>query len=240
VIDELPVGEPDVASVGALIGDPARCRILLALVDGRELPATRLAAAAEVSPATASSHLGKLSAAGLVRVTRAGRYRYYRLAGPEVASLIETLELFAPPVRVRSPRQIQHARLLREARICYDHLCGRVGVSVLQSMIDRGRLLEGRLTPNGLAFLGDLGVDVAPGHCLVRHHPDSSEGKPHLVGKLGADLLQRFLGLDWLRRAPVGRAVVVTRTGRTGFGTYFDITFPDPAHTGTSLSAQPR
>jgi DNA-binding transcriptional ArsR family regulator len=91
VIDGLPVGEPDVASVGALIGDPARCRILLALVDGRELPATRLAEEAEVSPATASSHLGKLSAAGLVRVTRAGRYRYYRLAGPEVASLIEAL-----------------------------------------------------------------------------------------------------------------------------------------------------
>jgi DNA-binding transcriptional ArsR family regulator len=240
VIDGLPVGEPDVASVGALIGDPARCRILLALVDGRELPATRLAEEAEVSPATASSHLGKLSAAGLVRVTRAGRYRYYRLAGPEVASLIEALELCAPPVRVRSPRQIEHARLLREARICYDHLCGRIGVNVLQSMIDRGRLLEGRLTPKGMAFLADLGVDVAPGHIVVRHHPDSREGKPHLVGTLGADLLQRFLSLDWLRRAPVGRAAVVTRTGRTGFGTHFDITFPDSADTGTILRAQPR
>jgi DNA-binding transcriptional ArsR family regulator len=97
-------GDSNIAAIGALVADPGRCRILLALGDGRALPASRLANEAGVSPATASSHLRKLTEAGLLTVESHGRHRYYRLAGPEVGRLIEALQQVAPAVPVRCAR----------------------------------------------------------------------------------------------------------------------------------------
>ena len=122
-------GGRDLAAIGALVSDPARCRILLALGDGLALSASGLAAEAGVSPATASSHLRKLTDAGLLAVEIEGRRRNYRLAGPEVASLIEAVERLAPAAPVRSFRQSQQVRSWREARVCYDHVAGRLGVT---------------------------------------------------------------------------------------------------------------
>jgi DNA-binding transcriptional ArsR family regulator len=90
-------GDVDLAAIGALVADRARCCILLALCDGRSLPASRLAIAAGISPATASSHLAKLRGAGLLAVEAVGRHRFYRIAGPEVATLIDALKFFAFP-----------------------------------------------------------------------------------------------------------------------------------------------
>src|ERR1700754_4488034 len=124
-------GDTDIAEVGALVADPGRCRILLALDDGRALPASRLAAEAGVSPATASSHLGKLVAAAFLTVEARGRYRYYRLKGPAVGALIEALQQLAPFTPVRSLRQANRSQALRRARTCYDHLAGRLGVELM-------------------------------------------------------------------------------------------------------------
>ena len=130
-------GDSNIAAIGALVADPGRCRILLALGDGRALPASRLANEAGVSPATASSHLRKLTEASLLTVESHGRHRYYRLAGPEVGRLIEALQQVAPAVPVRSLRQDTRARALREARTCYDHLAGRLGVRLMGTLIER-------------------------------------------------------------------------------------------------------
>jgi DNA-binding transcriptional ArsR family regulator len=237
-------GDADLASVGALVADPGRCAILLALDDGRALPAGRLAAEAGVSAATASSHLGKLTGAGLLAVEARGRHRYYRLAGPDVAHLIEALQRLAPAAPVRSLRQGTRAQALREARTCYDHVAGRLGVGLMATLIERGHLsggdgsydpgrqdgragyghdLDYELTGAGAQFLTGFGVQAPPGRRLVRYCVDWSEQRHHLAGGLGRGLLDRLLELDWIRRSESSRAVRITTAGRDGLRTTFGV-----------------
>jgi DNA-binding transcriptional ArsR family regulator len=242
-------GDVDMAVVGALVADPGRCQILLALDDGRALPASRLAAEAGVSPATASSHLGKLVDGGLLAVEAHGRYRYYRLAGPAVGNLIEALQRLAPAAPVRSLRQGTRAQALRAARTCYDHLAGRLGVEVMRAMIDRGYLNGGdgtydprpagrdprtgyghdvdyTISELGDAFLDDFGVCSLSGRRTVRYCVDWSEQRHHVSGGLGRGLLDRFTELGWIRRSEDSRAVDVTDAGRRGLHEWLSI---DPA-----------
>jgi DNA-binding transcriptional ArsR family regulator len=238
-------GDADLAAVGALVADPRRCRILLALDDGRALPASRLAAEAGVSPATTSAHLAKLTTAGLLTVEARGRHRYYRIAGPEVGQLIESLQRFAPATPVRSLRQGTRAAALREARTCYDHAAGRLGVALMAALLDKGHLTGGdgtydpedgtdvragyghdvdyTLTPAGEEFLAEFGVHVPANRRLIRYCVDWTEQRHHLSGALGRGLLDRLLELGWVRRSDANRALRITDTGRTGLGTTFGI-----------------
>lgn len=237
-------GDVELAAVGALVGDPGRCRILLALDDGRALPASRLAAEAGVSAATASSHLGKLTAAGLLAVEPRGRHRYYRLAGPEVAELLEALQRLAPVAPVRSLRQGTRAAALREARTCYDHVAGRLGVALMAALIEQGHLTGGdgthdpaltdgrtgyghevdyRLSRGGTDFLAGFGVRIPPQRRLMRYCVDWSEQRHHLAGGLGRGLHDRLHELDWIRRTDATRALRVTAPGRTGLRTTFGV-----------------
>jgi DNA-binding transcriptional ArsR family regulator len=135
-------GDVDIASVAALIADSARGRILMAVNDGRALPASVLAAEAGVSAQSASGHLKKLVAGGLLGVEAAGRHRYYKLAGDEVGAALEALALIARPYKVTSLRQGTRANALRQARTCYDHLAGRLGVTVTEALLDKGALVR--------------------------------------------------------------------------------------------------
>jgi DNA-binding transcriptional ArsR family regulator len=130
-----PGGDLDIASAAALFAEPSRARILMALDDGRALPASVLAAEARVSAQAASAQLAKLTAAGLIQVERSGRHRYYRLADPDVAAVLEALAHLSPVQPVRSLRQHTRAAALRNARTCYDHLAGRLGVQVTQALV---------------------------------------------------------------------------------------------------------
>src|SRR5437879_1092538 len=176
-------GDADLAAVGRLLAEPARPRMLLALDDGRALPASVLAAEAGVAPSTASEHLATLVEGGLLRVEPQGRHRYYRLTGPEVGALIEAVAAVAPPQPVRSLRQGTRAAALRTARTCYDHLAGRLGVAIFDALL-RGRYVTGGdgnhrpertsrdhlaapghdvsylLTPRGRGLMEGLGVAV--------------------------------------------------------------------------------
>jgi DNA-binding transcriptional ArsR family regulator len=234
-------GDTDIAAVGALVADRARGRILLALLDGRALPASRLAAEAGVTPATASSHLGKLTEGGFLTVEARGRHRYYRLAGPPVARLIEALQTLAPAQPVTSLRQGTRAKALRDARTCYDHLAGRLGVGLMSALIARGHLVGGDgsygpadprvgyghdvdyvVTAGGDAFLADFGISVPPRRRLVRYCVDWSEQRHHLAGALGRGLLDRVTELGWIRRSETSRAVRLTDAGRAGLRAVFD------------------
>src|ERR1700679_2628010 len=168
-------GERDLARIGALVSDHARCRMLLALGDGRALPAGGLATEAGVSAATASSHLSKLTVGGLLVVEPAGRRRNYRLPGPEAAVLIEVLERLAPALPVRSLKQSQRAKAWRRARVCYDHVAGGLGVEEMRPRGGRGHpgpvdeaggFDAGEfwfaITPEGGTFLASFGVTVPP------------------------------------------------------------------------------
>jgi DNA-binding transcriptional ArsR family regulator len=217
-------GDFDIAAVGAMFADVARCRMILALSDGSELPATRLAAEADVTAATASSHLKKLTDAGLVTVERQGRNRNYKLAGPEVGELIEALEHVAPFVAARSLRQSSRARRRREARTCYDHFAGHLGVALLDGLLERGFLIpvepaepgraqrpRYRVSDAGAAELTGLGLEVRPG-LLIEGHRDSTELRPHLAGRHARALANRMLDMGWVEKAGQ-RTVRVTDLG---------------------------
>jgi DNA-binding transcriptional ArsR family regulator len=213
--------ETDVAALAALLADRARSRILLALTDGRALPASLLAAEAGVAASTASEHLRKLVDAGLVTVQPEGRHRYFRLRDAEVAGLLESMARLAPPVEGRSLKQSNRMALLRRARTCYDHLAGQAGVAIFANLIERGAVTGGggddvayRLTPSGRAFLTDLGVELPPaeedGTTALRHCVDWTERRHHLSGVVGRALAARMFELGWVERNGVARAVSVS------------------------------
>jgi DNA-binding transcriptional ArsR family regulator len=224
-------GDVDVAAAAALIGEPARAALLLALTEDVELPARALAARAGIAPSTASEHLSRLAAGGLVVGERQGRHRYFRLAGPAVAEAIEALSVIAPEQPVRSLRDATVGDALRHARTCYDNLAGRLGAE-LAAALERKHVLiyderEYRLGPAAKTRLGRLDIDVArlskERRVLVRPCLDWSERRRHVAGALGAALAARLFDLDWLRRRDGNRSVEVTRLGRTRLRAEFGI-----------------
>jgi DNA-binding transcriptional ArsR family regulator len=223
-------GDPDVAWVAALIGDPSRSAMLGALVDGRALPAGELAAAAGLSLSGASPHLARLTEGGLLTMEREGRHRYYRLAGPQVASALEGLALLA--LRPRRPRARSEA--LRRARTCYDHLAGELGVTIAQALEERGLVMAGEgkrlevTAAGGRWFSQQFEMDTArlvPGrHGIARRCLDWSERRHHIAGPLGAALLNRFRELGWVTQAAdSARAVKLSRRGATSLSRALDI-----------------
>jgi DNA-binding transcriptional ArsR family regulator len=241
------LGDADIASVAAVLADPRRCRVLAALGDGRALPASMLASEAGVAASTASEHLARLVDAGLLTVERHGRHRYFRIAGPHVADLLEALSRVAPAAPVRSLREGTRAQALRFARTCYDHLAGQVGVALMDALMEReylepdrpggapapgdrlsspGRAIVYGLTEKGAAFLEDFGVDLGklpPRRPAIRYCVDWSEQRPHLAGVVGAALTGRLFDLGWIRRSEHSRAVHVTGDGRAGFAEVFEV-----------------
>ncbi len=214
---------PDIAAVAALIGDPTRARLLTALLADRALSATELAAIAGVSKPTISAHLDKLLRAALVAVDPQGRHRYFRLAGADVARLLETLMGVAWRTGSVRLRGTPTDPALRRARICYDHLAGELGVRIFENLISIGALDaraagdEPALTATGESLFTRLGVDFEAlrrgRRPLCRACLDWSERRHHLAGALGAALLARILEQRWARRARDSRALHFSALG---------------------------
>ncbi|WP_298208777.1 winged helix-turn-helix domain-containing protein [Ferrimicrobium sp.] len=237
-------GDSDIAIVAALMGEPARAAVLMALLDGRALAASTLAAEAGVSASTISAHLARLVDGGLINVENSGRYRYFRISRSEVAQALEALARLAPSRPIRSLRQDTHAKAIREARTCYDHLAGRLGVALLESLVrdgvlvahesklteepdpivGAGRSLDYLLTDEGRSRLLDLGVQLVapPRRPLTRYCLDWSEQRPHLAGALGNALFLRLADLGWIIRGE-RRVVKVTPSGRSHLAQEFGI-----------------
>jgi len=214
-----------IAEIAALAGDPASANILSALLDGRAMTASELAYAAHVTPQTASAHLAKLTEAGLITATPSGRHRYFRLTSAKVAQMLESIGAVAIDSRPRFRPLTRQAAALRDARVCYDHLAGRLGVAVADAMIRRGLIaLEdegGRLTDAGLRFVADLDIDLYVAgkgrKRMCRACLDWTERRPHIGGAIGAALAERWLAMGWIARAKDSRAVTITKAGERGF-----------------------
>jgi DNA-binding transcriptional ArsR family regulator len=218
------------ASVAALLGDPARAHILTALLDGRALTAKELAFAAHVSPQTTSGHLARLTEAGLLAGEKQGRHRYFRLASPLVGQMLESVMAVAGPEPVR-PSTWRGGEALRTARTCYDHLAGRLGVALAGSLEASGHVMlasdGGEVTDSGHAFLREFGAEPVPGkRVFCRPCLDWSERRPHIAGRLGAALAARCLDLGWIERQRDSRAVTITPAGESGFAERFGIRLP--------------
>ena len=227
-----------IAEIASHLAEPARIAMLAALMDGRALTATELASVAAITPQTASTHLARLTLAHLLRVERQGRHRYHRLATPEVARMLEgVMQLasaregdgFTPLV---GPRD----EALRNARTCYDHIAGRLGVAIADGLVNAGAVEldddAGLVTERGVGLLRRAGIDVAgsgapktarPARRLCRACLDWSERRFHIAGRLGAAICRHALEQRWVRRLEDTRALEVTAAGRTALRQAFAI-----------------
>jgi DNA-binding transcriptional ArsR family regulator len=227
---------PNVAKVAALIGDPVRSRMLFAMLDGRELTASELAFRGESSPQAASAHLAKLLDGGLIRARSAGRQRLFRLASGEIAHAIEVLASIAPVTPVTSLNQHTAMHRLRRARSCYDHLAGRLGVSVTEALISLGAIAKESqafaVTPRGEQFFHDVGIDLDTVRASRRHFAracmDWTERRYHIAGALGAALLDRFVEKEWLVRNTRDRSLEVTTRGQRNFAKVLGLRSREP------------
>ncbi|CAG1008927.1 MAG: helix-turn-helix transcriptional regulator [Rhizobiaceae bacterium] len=219
----------DLALIGSLVGDPARANMLAALMGGTALTASELALEAGVTLPTASAHLSKLADGGLTRVTRQGRHRYYRLADHQVAAMLESImgvaSALGPKKVLPGPRDAG----MRDARVCYDHLAGTMGVALLDGLCARG-IIERKgerleLSARGAPFFAGIGIDVGAlregRRPVCRACLDWSVRRSHLAGSLGAAIYDMAISAKWARREEGGRAIRFTPKGKETFSRLF-------------------
>ena len=222
---------PNISALTALLTERSRAAILAALMDGKFHTASELAYMASIKPQTASFHLAKLEENNLIICEKHGRFRYFRLANDEVANTLEIIMAISPLPEVRSLNQSSPLKILESARTCYDHLAGRVSVSLTKLMEEAGYIERDNkkflVTKSGELFFEDFGVDLVglskkrrafSNACL-----DWSERTYHLGGALGNGLFERYLELDWIETKENSREVVITDRGKSGFKDLFGL-----------------
>jgi DNA-binding transcriptional ArsR family regulator len=222
--------------IAALVGDTARATMLAALMGGQALTSSELA---RVSRATASEHLGKLTQARLPTVTQKRRNRYYRIASPLVANMLESIKAVAAletPPRYQ-PRSAQDDAL-RFARTCYDHLAGRLGVAIADALVRRKYVVlsdeGGELTVAGKRFLTGFGTALRPAsgsrRIFCRPCLDWSERRYHIAGHVGAEICRCCLERGWLICQRGSRVIRLTPAGLHGLREAFGMEVPRTAH----------
>ena len=224
------VSTSTVAEIGALLGDPARVNMMIALLDNTAWTARELSEAGGISPQTASTHIAKLVAAGMVTVERQGRHRYHRIASVEVAQLLEQMhvagEFLAGP-RVAGPVRGPRDKAMRELRSCYDHFVGRIAVELSSRLLEPDPAGGAQLSSDGESALERLGIDLASlrngRRAFCRACVDWSERVPHVAGAVGGALFSRVEELGWVRRRPKNRTLILTATGERGLLDMFGI-----------------
>ncbi len=199
-------------------------------MDGRAWTGRELARAAHVTASTASEHLQRLVNGDLLSVVAQGRFRYYRLASPDVAYALEALMVLAPREATAAPKRAAFDPLLRRGRTCYDHLAGELGVALAEALVRRGAVVfgsdGGTLTPEGVELFERLEIAIEPGNArrpLCRPCMDWSERRLHLAGRAGTALARHALERGWIRRQKGTRAVLVTDAGAAALDDLFDV-----------------
>lgn len=222
------------SEIAKLIASPVRAAMLLAMADGRALPASELAFRSGVTNQTASEHLSLMLKMGIVSIEPCGRHRYYRVVSRKLMDTLEDLLLSSSFIQPGERPDMDRIAPLREARMCYDHIAGRLGVSLAESFQEKGwiNLVDRDFTVTGkgrLQLSRTLGLEwvslESARRLFARRCIDWSERKPHIGGALGAALAQRMLEKDWIRRSKESRTVFTTREGRKILLELFDVAF---------------
>jgi DNA-binding transcriptional ArsR family regulator len=210
--------------------------MVAAVLDGGALTASELALAAQITPQTASAHLAKLTGAGLLSVARHGRHRYFRLASPAVAGMIDGIVAVALAKRPRYRPLSRQARALNAARICYDHLAGRLSVDLTDAFVAKKYVVldeeAAEITTAGTRFFTEFGIELPTLRSTHRHVCrlclDWTERRPHMAGAVGAAMTKRYFDLGWMERVKRSHAVIVTPVGRRGLQETFGIDAFEP------------
>ncbi len=222
--------ENEFSKVAALIGDTVRAKILWALLDGRAYTATELAVYADTTPSNISMHLIKLVKAELLTVESQGRHRYYNYARPDISFAIEALANLIPKGNP-GKMAITESKPVEYCRTCYDHLAGKVGVlltdSLLKHQLIHKQNNDFEVSQRGIAWFTSVGIDLN----IVRKRKrsfaksclDWSERRHHLSGSLGAALLDNMISNDWMRKSRNSRAVIITSKGSTALYEHFQL-----------------
>lgn len=221
--------ETQIGQIASLIGDPVRAVILWTLLDGRAYTATELAISTNTSPQNISMHLGKLIQADLLIAEKQGRHRYYRFSRQEVAYAIEAIAHLIPNEKQKKMVSHQHNAAIAHCRTCYDHLAGKIGVSIADSLLKQRMLLQKadlfELSSKGEKYMGQLGINLPElrqqRRIFLRPCLDWTERRYHIAGALGAALLDLMLADDWIRRTHQSRAIVVTARGEKKMQEHF-------------------
>jgi len=225
---------PDIARIASLVGDPARANMLTALMSGAALTASELALEAGVTLPTASSHLAKLMDGGLLTLASQGRHRYYGLASPQVAGMLEAIMGVAASVGPQRVRPGPKEATMREARVCYDHLAGDLGVALFDAFIKNKWMIPGpektfALTKLGRIKVQTFGVDIEEleqgARPLCRACLDWSVRRHHIAGALGAAILDEVFERGWATQKRGSRVLEFTRIGEAGLRRVF--AFPE-------------
>lgn len=208
--------------IAGLICEPVRATMLWNLLDGRSYTATELAIAADISSTSASNHLTKLLEADLLKVDKQGKHRYYSFANEEVAYVVEALANLANNKMIQSNERTAIPAGIKYCRTCYDHLAGYVGVKLMEALLRKGYLLKKTndytITPKGWKWLSQFDITEndtdKKRRTYIRECLDWSERRPHLAGKLGALLLEKFFQKQWFRKVRFSRELILTTKGK--------------------------
>ncbi|MDP4261176.1 MAG: helix-turn-helix transcriptional regulator [Bacteroidota bacterium] len=223
--------EKQFKQIASLIGDPTRAAIMWTLLDGKAFTATELAIAADTSPQNISMHLAKLVQADLLYAEIQGRHRYYKFSRKDVAYAIEAMASLVPNPDMHDKSGPENSSAIKYCRSCYDHVAGKVGVSIADGLLRQKIIIEKNkgfeVSAKGKKWFLDLGIDVAglklQRRVLLRPCLDWSERRNHIAGSLGAALLDKMLSSDWVRRTKNSRALVITAKGQKMLYGYFRI-----------------
>lgn len=210
-------------TTSALFGHPTRMAILVALSDGKALPAGEIAKMVKVSPQTASEHLAKLIQADFLIKQKTGKYRYYRIANVKVAEVVEAMLALAPEMEVQSLRDSLDKKALSYARTCYGHLAGNLGIQFTEALITLGYLTDlensALLTPKGLGWSQEFGLTATQKFLTqaIPYHVDWTERRFHIAGPFALMITKKLFALNWLENGNIHRSITITPQGYQGF-----------------------
>ena len=223
--------EDQFIKTASLIGDPTRASILWTLLDGRAFTATELAVSANTSPQNISMHLGKLLDADLLCVEKQGRHKYYRFSNKEVAYALEAMASLVPKPKVSVENKAENYPPIKFCRTCYDHLAGKIGVALTDSLLEQKIIVEKNnafeISFEGEKWFSNFGINLEEAQkqkrIFLKPCLDWSERRNHIAGSVGALLLNKMISEDWLRKTKNSRAIIVTAKGEKELLRHFKI-----------------
>ena len=227
----LVIMETQFKHIAALIGEPVRAGIMWALMDGKAMSATELALTTDTSQQNLSMHLGKLLEADLLLVEKLGRHKYYKFARKEIAYALEAMTMLIPqPISKLSMVKFNEPTIMH-CRTCYDHLAGKIGVAITDSLIKQKIIRSNNgvfgLSNKGNKWFSEFGIDIPAlkyqRRSFLRPCLDWSERRYHMAGSLPAAFLDKMFHLDWIRRTKHSRIIVITSKGQKAFNEKFEV-----------------